>query len=270
MAIMVAFVASVAFAQDDRATPTTTESTSQTSAPQDRKNKDKDRDNTAEFEKKPASDSSNADTDIAKRLNTSATVLDEIMGTPDKGIPKDILSDAKCMVVIPSMLHIAVGIGGRHGKGVATCRTASGWSAPAPITLAGGSWGLQIGGQATDLVMLVMNKKGMDHLLTSKFKIGAEVTGAAGPVGRQVSGNTDWKMKAEVLSYSRSRGLFAGIDLNGAVIKQDKDDTALLFGKFMPFQTILSGQVTAPAVSHTFLTTVRKYANQAAQEKQGE
>ncbi len=136
--------------------------------------------------------------------------------------------------------------------------------------LAGGSWGLQIGGQATDLVMLVMNKKGMDHLLTSKFKIGAEVTGAAGPVGRQISGNTDWKMKAEVLSYSRSRGLFAGIDLNGAVIKQDKDDTALLYGKFLPFQTILSGQVTAPAVSHTFLTTVRKYANQAAQEKQGE
>jgi SH3 domain-containing YSC84-like protein 1 len=270
MAIMVAFVASMAFAQDDRATPTTTESTSQTSSRQDRKNKDKDRDNTAEFEKKPASDSSKADTDIAKRLNTSATVLDEIMGTPDKGIPKDILGDAKCIVVIPSMLHIAVGVGGRHGKGVGTCRTPSGWSAPAPITLAGGSWGLQIGGQATDLVMLVMNKKGMDHLLSSKFKIGAEVTGAAGPVGRQVSGNTDWKMRAEVLSYSRSRGLFAGIDLNGAVVKQDKDDTALLYGKFIPFQTILSGQVTAPAVSHTFLATVRKYAHEAAQEKQGE
>jgi lipid-binding SYLF domain-containing protein len=268
MAIMVAFVASVAFAQDDRATPTTTESTSQTSAPQDRK--DKNHDNTAEFEKKPASDSSKADTDIAKRLNTSATVLDEIMGTPDKGIPKDILADAKCIAVIPSMLHIAVGFGGRHGKGVATCRTPSGWSAPAPITLAGGSWGLQIGGQATDLVMLVMNKKGMDHLLSSKFKIGAEVTGAAGPVGRQVSGSTDWKMKAEVLTYSRSRGLFAGIDLNGAVIKQDKDDTSLLYGKFIPFQTVLSGQVTAPAVSHTFLATVRKYANEAAQEKQGE
>jgi len=268
MAIMVAFVASMAFAQDDRATPTTTESTSQTSAPQDRK--DKNHDNTAEFEKKPASDSSKADTDIAKRLNTSATVLDEIMGTPDKGIPKDILADAKCIAVIPSMLHIAVGFGGRHGKGVATCRTPSGWSAPAPITLAGGSWGLQIGGQATDLVMLVMNKKGMDHLLSSKFKIGAEVTGAAGPVGRQVSGSTDWKMKAEVLTYSRSRGLFAGIDLNGAVIKQDKDDTSLLYGKFIPFQTVLSGQVTAPAVSHTFLATVRKYANEAAQEKQGE
>ena len=268
MAIMVAFVASVAFAQDDRATPTTTESTSQTSAPQDRK--DKNHDNTAEFEKKPASDSSKADTDIAKRLNTSATVLDEIMGTPDKGIPKDILADAKCIAVIPSMLHIAVGFGGRHGKGVATCRTPSGWSAPAPITLAGGSWGLQIGGQATDLVMLVMNKKGMDHLLSSKFKIGAEVTGAAGPVGRHVSGSTDWKMKAEVLTYSRSRGLFAGIDLNGAVIKQDKDDTSLLYGKFIPFQTVLSGQVTAPAVSHTFLATVRKYANEAAQEKQGE
>jgi lipid-binding SYLF domain-containing protein len=199
------------------------------------------------------------------------SVLDEIMGTPDKGIPKDILSDAKCIAVVPSMLHIAVGIGGRHGKGVATCRTPSGWSTPAPITVAGGSWGLQIGGQATDLVMLVMNQKGMDHLLSSKFKIGAEATGAAGPVGRQVSGATDWKMKAEILTYSRSRGLFAGIDLNGAVIKQDKDETALLYGgKFVPFQTILSGKVAAPAGSHTFLATVRKYANEAAQEKQGE
>ncbi len=182
-------------------------------------------------------------TDIAKRLNNSANVLDEIMGTPDKGIPMEILADAKCITVIPSMVNIAVGIGGRHGKGVATCRTAQGWSAPAPITIAGGSWGLQIGGEATDLVMLVMNQKGMDHLLSSKFKIGAEASGAAGPVGRQIAGNTDWKMKAEILSYSRSRGAFAGINLNGAAVKQDKDETALLYGKFIPFQTVLSGKV---------------------------
>ena len=254
-----ALLMGVCAAQETTATPPTKESNSQPKS-----------DDTAKFDKKPASETSQSDTDIAKRLKNSANVLDEIMATPDKGIPKDILSDAKCIAVIPSMLHIAVGFGGRHGKGVATCRTSTGWSAPAPITVAGGSWGLQLGGQSTDLVMVVMNQRGMDHLLSSKFKIGAELTGAAGPVGRQISGNTDWKMKAEVLSYSRSRGLFAGIDLNGAAIKQDKDETALLYGKFVPFQTILSGQVEAPSVSNTFLATVRKYANEAAQEKQGD
>lgn len=118
--------------------------------------------------------------------------------------------------------------------------------------------------------MLVMNQKGMDHLLSSKFKIGAEASGAAGPVGRQASGDTDWKMKAEILSYSRSRGAFAGINLNGAAVKQDKDETALLFGKYIPFQAILSGKVPAPPVAQTFLATVRKYAREVAQEKQGE
>lgn len=223
----------------------------------------------AKFDKKASSEDSKADTDIAKRLNNAANVLDEIMGTPDKEIPKDILGDAKCIAVIPSMVNIAVGIGGRHGKGVATCRTPEGWSAPAPITIAGGSWGLQIGGEATDLVMLVMNQKGMDHLLSSKFKIGAEASGAAGPVGRQAAGDTDWKMKAEILSYSRSRGTFAGINLNGAAVKQDKDETALLYRKFIPFQTILSGKVPPPPVAQNFLATVRKYAAEAAQEKQG-
>jgi lipid-binding SYLF domain-containing protein len=251
----------VSVAQETTATRPTKDS-SQTSTEQKS-------DNNAKFDKKPTSETSKADTDIAKRLKNSATVLDEIMGTPDKGIPKDLLADAKCIAVIPSMLHIAVGFGGRHGKGVATCRTSNGWSAPAPITIAGGSWGLQLGGQATDLVMLVMNQKGMDHLLSSKFKIGAELTGAAGPVGRQVSGATDWKMKAEILSYSRSRGLFAGIDLNGSAIKQDKDETALLYGKFIPFETVLSGKVEPTSVSSTFLAAVRKYASEAAQEKQG-
>src|SRR5205085_6618668 len=131
------------------------------------------------------------------------------------------LGDARCVAVVPSLVKFAIGIGGQRGKGVATCRTARGWSAPAPISITGGSWGLQLGGQATDLVMLVMNQKGMDHLLSSKFKVGAEISGAAGPVGRQAAADTDWKMKAEVLNYSRSRGAFAGIDLNGAVIKQD-------------------------------------------------
>ena len=227
--------------------------------------REKKEDNTAKFDTK----SKDANTDVVKRLNSAANVLEEIMGTPDKGIPEDILKDAKCIAVVPSMINIAVGIGGRHGKGFATCRTPHGWSAPSPITIAGGSWGLQIGGEATDLVMLVMNQRGMDHLLSSKFKIGVEASGAAGPVGRQVAGDTDWKMKAEVLTYSRSRGAFAGIDLNGAAIKQDKDETALLYGKFIPFETVLSGKVSPPESANTFLATVRKYAHEA-QERQGE
>lgn len=212
--------------------------------------------------------------DVVKRMDNSASVLNEIMGTPDKGIPTKVLSDAKCMIVVPSMVNVAVVFGGRHGKGVATCRTTNsagnGWSAPAPVDITGGSWGLQLGGQAIDLVMLVMNQKGMDHLLSSKFKIGAEATGAAGPVGRQVAGDTDWKMKAEILTYSRARGLFAGIDLNGASIKQDRDETAVLYGKILPFQEILSGKVAPPSGSHTFLATVKKYGEIAEQKKEGE
>ena len=225
--------------------------------------------NTAKFDK-PNTDDAQSNTDVAKRLNSSASVLDEIMGTPDKAIPTNVLADAKCIAVVPSMVHIAVGFGGRHGKGVATCRTTKGWSAPAPITITGGSWGLQLGGEATDLVMLVMNQRGMDHLLSSKFKIGAEVTGAAGPVGRQAAAGTDWKMRAEILTYSRSRGLFAGINLNGTAIKQDKDETALLYGKFVPFQSLLSGKVRTPADAETFLSTVQKYSNVAAENKQGD
>jgi len=224
----------------------------------------------AKFDKhNPATES-----EIVKRLDNSANVLDEIMGTPDKGIPTKILGDAKCIVVIPSMVNIAVGFGGRHGKGVATCRTTDSqgnrWSPPAPITITGGSWGLQLGGQAVDLVMLVMNQKGMDHLLSSKFKIGAEASGAAGPVGRQAAADTDWKMKAEILTYSRARGLFAGVDLNGAAIGQDKDETGVLYGKSLPFQTILSGKVSAPSGSETFLAAVHKYSQVAAEKKEGE
>ena len=199
-------------------------------------------------------------TDIAKRLDASANVLNEIMGAPDNGIPDNILGDAKCVAVVPSMVKFALGVGGQHGKGVATCRTATGWSAPAPISVTGGSFGFQIGGQATDLVMLVMNQKGMDHLLSSKFKIGADASAAAGPVGRHASADTDWKLKAEVLSYSRSRGAFAGVDLSGAAIKQDKDETHILYGKMVPFENILSGKVPAPKESHSFLATLEKYA----------
>ncbi len=254
-------MATLGWSQDDKSTTTVSEPAAKPSPAQQEKSE-----NTAKFEKK---NDSKAETDIKKRLDASANVLDEIMATPDKGIPTKILGDAKCIAVIPSMVNIAVVFGGRHGKGVATCRTPNGWSAPAPITITGGSWGLQIGGQATDLVMLVMNQKGMDHLLSSKFKIGAEATGAAGPVGRQVSADTDWKMKAEMLTYSRSRGAFAGINLNGASLKQDKDETALLYEKLIPFEAILSGKVPPPEEAKTFLATVRKYSAEAAENKQG-
>jgi len=161
------------------------------------------------------------------------------------------------------MIKIAIGIGGNHGKGVATCRTPNGWSAPAPITITGGSWGLQLGGQAVDLVMVVTNDQGMQHLLSSKFKLGADASAAAGPVGRDATAGTDVKMRAEVLTYSRTRGLFAGIDLSGAVINQDKDSTRLLFGKMVPFETILNGKVSPPSGSDSFLAAVKKYSSQS-------
>jgi lipid-binding SYLF domain-containing protein len=205
-------------------------------------------------------------TDIEKRIKAAAQVLDEVMAEKDKAIPDKIMQDAKCVAVVPSMVKIAVGFGGSHGKGVATCRTANGWSAPAPFSITGGSWGLQIGGQAIDLVMLVMNQKGMDALLSSKFKVGADASAAAGPVGRQGEASTDWKMKAEVLTYSRARGIFAGVDLSGAKIAQDRDETHLLYGKMVPFATILNGKVSPPAGSEPFLAAVRKYSSQAREQ----
>jgi len=210
-----------------------------------------------------SADKDKDESDINKRIDNSAHVLDEIMGTPDKAIPDKVMSDARCIAVIPSMIKIAVGFGGDHGKGVATCRTPNGWSAPAPITITGGSWGLQLGGQAIDLVLVVMNNDGMEHLLQSKFKLGADASAAAGPVGRDAGADTDWKMKAEVLTYSRARGLFAGIDLSGAAITQDKDETRLLYGHMVPFSDILNGKVHAPESSEPFLTAVAKYSTQA-------
>jgi lipid-binding SYLF domain-containing protein len=206
------------------------------------------------------SDEDKDQSDIEKRIKNAAAVLDEIMGVKDKAIPDKVMSDAKCVAVVPSMVKIAIGFGGSHGQGVATCRTAHGWSAPAPFTITGGSWGLQIGGQAIDLVMLVMNQQGMDALLSSKFKVGADASAAAGPVGREAAAGTDWKMKSEILSYSRARGIFAGIDLSGSKIAQDLDETRILYGKMVPFATILNGKVTAPRGSEPFLAAVRKYS----------
>jgi SH3 domain-containing YSC84-like protein 1 len=200
------------------------------------------------------------ETDIQKRIRNAADVLDQIMTDKDKTIPEKIMRSAACVAVVPSMVKIALGFGGEHGKGVATCRTAHGWAAPVPFTITGGSWGLQIGGEAVDLVLLTMHERGMDDLLSSKFKIGAGVSAAAGPVGRAGQAATDWKFKTEMLTYSRARGIFAGIDLSGAKVAQDRDETALLYGKMISYPRLLSGTVPPPSGSESFLEAVRKYA----------
>lgn len=194
----------------------------------------------------------------AGRVESAATVLNEIMATPDKGIPEEILGSAKCIAVVPTLLKGGFVFGASHGRGVASCRLENGWSAPAPFTMTGGSFGLQIGGQAVDLVMMVMNERGMQALLSSKFKLGADASAAAGPVGRHAEGSTDWKMRAEVLTYSRARGLFAGVTVNGSSITQDEDATKELYGRMVPFKTILTGAVSTPAPAEPFVAAIRK------------
>jgi len=198
-----------------------------------------------------------ADT-AAHRAESAATILDEIMSAPDKGIPEEVLGSAKCVAVVPTLLKGGFVVGGAHGKGMATCRTAEGWSAPAPFTMTGGSFGLQIGVQGVDLVMLVMNDRGMQALLSSHFKIGADASAAGGPVGRHAEAATDWTMRSEVLTYSRARGLFAGITINGAAIRQDEDSTRELDGRLVPFRTILTGAVQTPQGGEPFVAAVRK------------
>jgi lipid-binding SYLF domain-containing protein len=198
--------------------------------------------------------------DDIERLQNGSTVIKEIMSAPDSGVPEEVINNAKCIAVIPSMLKAAFGVGGAYGKGVASCRTAKGWSAPAFFSLKGGSFGFQIGGQAADIVMLIMNERGMNNLLASKVKLGADASVAAGPVGRHADASTDWTMRAEVLTYSRTRGLFAGISLNGAVLTQHKDDTRDFYGHMVPFRTILLGQIASPAEAAVWHDTLTKYA----------
>ncbi len=200
----------------------------------------------------------------SERVEAAGTVLDEIQSALDQRIPEEILGSAECVAVVPSLLNGGFIFGGRYGKGVASCRTEKGWSAPAFLVIGGGSFGLQIGGQASDLIMLIMNKNGMNSLLSSKFKLGADASAAAGPVGRHAAADTDWKMRAEVLTYSRSRGLFAGLELSGAVIKQDKDSTREFYGRMVPFKTTLKGEIEAPKDAYPFLSTLAKWAQQAA------
>src|SRR6266849_4010093 len=202
------------------------------------------------------------DTKATKRVESAADVLDEIQGAPDKGIPQEVLGSAECVAVVPSLLKGGFIVGGRFGRGLASCRTAKGWSAPAFFAVKGGSVGFQIGGQAVDLVMLIMNNDGMQHLLSSQFALGADASVAAGPVGRHAEGNTDWKMRAQVLTYSRTRGVFAGVSLNGAVLKQDKDSTREFYGHMMTSKAALTGEVEAPAAANPFLTTLAKWGQE--------
>jgi lipid-binding SYLF domain-containing protein len=200
----------------------------------------------------------------AERVQAAAQVLNEIQGAPDKGIPQEVLGSAECVAVVPSLLKGGFIVGAKYGRGLASCRTEKGWSAPAFFVVTGGSVGFQIGGQAVDLVMLIMNKDGMKHLLSSEFALGADASVAAGPVGRHAEGNTDWKMRAEVLTYSRARGLFAGVSLNGAQIKQDKDSTREFYGRMVPFKTSLTGEIDPPGGANEFLTSLAKWAQEAA------
>jgi lipid-binding SYLF domain-containing protein len=201
--------------------------------------------------------------DSVARLQSSVDVLHSIMATPDKGIPEEVLSNSKCIVVVPDLIKGGFIFGGKHGRGIASCRTSAGWSAPAFVSVGGGSWGLQIGVEGVDLVMLVMNNQGFQHLLSSKFALTGEGSVAAGPVGRHASAGTDWKMNTQVLTYSRSRGAFAGITLEGAVIQQDDDSTRAIYGKHMMFRRILSGKVSTPESAEAFVKAVSNAGQQA-------
>ncbi len=211
-----------------------------------------------------AADEDGKDSKAADRVQAAADVLNEIESAPDSGIPEEILGRAECVAVVPSMLKGGFIVGGKYGRGLASCRTPKGWTSPAFFTVKGGSFGFQIGGQAVDLVMLIMNQNGMQHLLASQFALGADASVAAGPVGRHAEGNTDWKMRAEVLTYSRARGVFAGVSLNGAVMKQDKDSTREFYGHMVTTRAALTGEVEPPAAANPFLSTLAKWAQQAA------
>ncbi|HLW88567.1 MAG TPA: lipid-binding SYLF domain-containing protein [Terriglobales bacterium] len=206
--------------------------------------------------------------DATERLDNSTSVLHEIMGMPDKGIPEEVLEHAKCVAVIPHMVKGGFIFGANGGKGVATCRTADGWSAPAFITISGGSWGLQIGVEAVDVVLIIQNDKGMQKLLESNFQIGGDASAAAGPVGRHAEAGTDWKMDTEILTYSRAKGAFAGLTLEGASLRQDKDSRDAIYGDNVTTRALLLGQVPVPAAARPFLAEVRGAKAQARVEEQ--
>src|SRR5512132_27459 len=202
------------------------------------------------------------DNEPAKRLDEAAAVFSEIMGSPDKGIPQDLLQNAHCIVIVPDLKTAALGVGGKYGKGYLSCRNTSGagWSAPATVRIEGGSVGFQIGASSTDLIMLVMSERGAEKLLASKFTVGAEGSVAAGPVGRTATAQTDAQMHADILSWSRSQGVFAGLALEGATLRQDLDDNATLYGKKLENRDIVTGERAAPQSAAPLMALLNKYS----------
>ncbi len=196
---------------------------------------------------------------LDERLASASAVIEEVMSVPDKAIPQSILTGAHCVVVIPSYKKGAFGIGGQYGQGVASCRTPRGWSAPVFVQLAGASFGFQIGGQATDLILVAMNHNGLEDMLKNKVKLGGDAAASAGPVGRNAQAGTDWKLNAEFLTYSRSKGLFAGIDLDGTVLSQNVDFTRQEYGHDVPFEAVLHGGVPTPPNARRFVHSVARY-----------
>lgn len=204
--------------------------------------------------------------DSVERLHAAAEVITEIQAAPDHGIPNSVLDNTKCIIVVPKLVKGGFIFGAKHGRGVATCRIAGGWSAPAFVSIGGGSWGLQIGVEEVDLVMLVMNDLGVQHLLSSKFELSGEGAVAAGPVGRQAVAGTDWKLNTEILSYARTKGVFAGLTLEGAVVEQDNDSTRAIYGGDPTFRSVLSGKVKKPSESAGFLKEISIESARAREE----
>jgi len=203
--------------------------------------------------------------DLQERIEAARNVLDQIMDAQDNTIPKNILEQATCVGVVPGMIKGAFVFGAQYGQGVVTCRTGHGWSAPVFIRMAGGSWGLQIGGQSTDLILVAVNNRGFQDLLKSKFKIGADASAAAGPVGRAGQAATDWKMNAELLSYSRNKGIFAGISLDGTGVSQNQVDTETFYGAPQSFENVLKGNVAVPDGAVEFVRDVARHFTEAKQ-----
>src|SRR6202161_871113 len=202
--------------------------------------------------------------DDMNRTHKAAQVFQEIMNTPDQGIPQDLLESAKCIAIIPGDVKFAFIFGGSYGRGLATCRTGHGWSAPMFVAIDGGSVGYQIGGSSTDIVMLFMNDRALKSLLSDKFKLGADASVAAGPVGRNAAAGTDLKLNAEILSYSRSKGVFAGVSLDGAVMQGDKSGDKAMYGENVDRHEILSGKIAVPGSARPLLREIGGYAQEAA------
>lgn len=205
-------------------------------------------------------------TEVQGRLDSAAATLRDLAATPDKGIPDEVYKGAKCVAVVPRMVKGAFIVGGKHGRGIATCRLPDGsWSAPAFFSISGGSWGLQAGVESVDLVMMIMTDEGARHLLENKFQVGASASGAAGPVGRHASAGVDWKLDTQILTYSRSKGLFAGIDLNGSWIERDSDSTQAMYGRDLGTTELLTGKVPVPSEAKTFIAEVARVKTEAKQ-----